>query len=126
VYATDGDDTLGGSDLDLCLYDILLHKLRAHPLLLAQQQQQQLRANDDTAAAASAAAASATASAAGSSSSSFTTDREKEKEEEEEYKEGIPPLCSSLSSVRVLAESIKKQLTFRESVQFRCRLPPVR
>ena len=28
VYATDGDETLGGSDLDLCLYDIIKHKVR--------------------------------------------------------------------------------------------------
>jgi hypothetical protein len=27
VYATDGDDTLGGSDLDLCLYNILKRKV---------------------------------------------------------------------------------------------------
>ena len=27
MYATDGDETLGGSDLDLCLYDIIKHKV---------------------------------------------------------------------------------------------------
>ena len=29
VYATDGDDTLGGSDLDLCVYNMLKEKLTA-------------------------------------------------------------------------------------------------
>ena len=27
MYATDGDDTLGGSDLDLCLFKILTHRI---------------------------------------------------------------------------------------------------
>ena len=27
MYATDGDETLGGSDFDLCLYDIIKHKV---------------------------------------------------------------------------------------------------
>ena len=27
VYATDGDETLGGSDLDLCLYNIIKRKV---------------------------------------------------------------------------------------------------
>ena len=30
VYATDGDDTLGGSDFDLCMYDIVRNKLEIH------------------------------------------------------------------------------------------------
>lgn len=30
VYATDGDDTLGGSDFDLCMYDIVRQKLESH------------------------------------------------------------------------------------------------
>jgi len=29
VYATDGDETLGGSDLDMCLYDLIRHNLEA-------------------------------------------------------------------------------------------------
>lgn len=28
VYATDGDETLGGSDFDLCIYDFLIEKLK--------------------------------------------------------------------------------------------------
>lgn len=28
VYATDGDDTLGGSDIDLCLFKILKDRIR--------------------------------------------------------------------------------------------------
>lgn len=30
VYATDGDETLGGSDLDLCLFKQLKHRLEEH------------------------------------------------------------------------------------------------
>lgn len=28
VYATDGDDNLGGSDMDICLYDYLKQQVR--------------------------------------------------------------------------------------------------
>lgn len=27
VYATDGDDELGGSDLDMCLFDVITSKV---------------------------------------------------------------------------------------------------
>lgn len=75
VYATDGDDLLGGSDLDLCMYDIIKHRI-------TEEEMKHINGN----------------------SKEIMGDLES---------------CHGYG-IRKVAENIKKELTYNDSVSFAC------
>lgn len=148
VYATDGDDMLGGSDLDLCLYDIVKSKVEVFmkkPVLSMKEYLQQHSTSN---------------AQQSSKSTSSPSDKTKHNNEEENnewdaninantattsnkpknptgssknhpsadnlnYLQNgmkISDLCVS-NNLRNKAESIKKQLTYNESFTMTCVYP---
>ena len=98
MYATDGDDTLGGSDIDLCMYNILkekIHKISGVDISSSSN------ANSE----------------ANSQTNSQTTNSNSNSVNSE--------LMCTAAAVHTMAEEIKKALTYSAEVEFRCILPNV-
>jgi len=104
VYATDGDDTLGGSDMDLCLFKILKEKLIGEYGI-----DLNTHADDESAQTGSASPDGSVATGISSSSSSSSSSCTATAQD----------LCTA-AAVHAQAEDIKKQLTHQDEVEFKC------
>lgn len=102
MYATDGDDTLGGSDIDLCLFKILKDRI---------QEVTDVDINKLS-------SSSATTTAADTSSISDAGAGSGEGEIRS------ADMCTA-AAVHTMAEEIKKALTYEEEVPFKCTMPQV-
>jgi molecular chaperone DnaK (HSP70) len=83
VYATDGDETLGGSDFDICLSNTIQERIES-------------------------------VTSKKISHTHVQTDA---------FSQGMVKDLCTLSTIRIKAEEIKKQLTYNDHVEFNCHLP---
>jgi len=101
VYATDGDEALGGSDLDLCLADLLTRRVQ--------------RATAADVASSEAAAGEIEGEGEGKGKGKGEGEAERERA-------GADEACSA-PAIRVKAEQVKKTLSSQDSAKFHCTMP---
>ena len=94
MYATDGDDMLGGSDLDFCLFNLIKDRI-------FNATGYQLPAKD------------------GGFDATVTRNQE-----DFNKKQQHPTLLCTNANTRTQTEDIKKRLSYEQSVVFHCEIPP--